>query len=144
MYVRPILEYATVVWASHTGCDIERLEAVQRFVMSDYNRTSSVTIMLQDLNWDTLSSRRQTSRLCLLYKILHNIVDVTLPSYITPSTRFTRVTIKNSSYPNLELMHISLISFQIQLDYATIYPLKQYMHTQLTDFVIYLIPLINN
>ena len=94
MYVRPILEYAAVVWAPHTGCDIERLEAVQRraarFVMSDYNRTSSVTVMLQDLNWDTLSSRRQTSRLCLLYKILHNIVDVTLPSYITPSTRFTR------------------------------------------------------
>ena len=62
MHVRPILEYTAVVWASHTRCDIERLEAVQRqaarFVMSDYNRTSSVTVMLQDLNWDTLSSRR--------------------------------------------------------------------------------------
>ena len=52
--------------------------------------SGSVTVMLQDLNWDTLSSRRQTSRLCLLYKILHNIVDVTLPSYIIPSTRLTR------------------------------------------------------
>ena len=31
--------------------------------------------------------------------------------------------------------HISLISFQIQLDYGTIYSSKQYMHTQLTDFV---------
>ena len=31
-----------------------------------------------------------TSRLCLLYKILHNIVDVTLPSCITPLTRLTR------------------------------------------------------
>ena len=94
VYVRPILEYAAVVWAPHTRCDIERLEAVQRwaaarFVMSDYNHTSSVTVMLQDLNWDTLSSRRQTSSLCLLYKILHNIVDVTLPSYITPSNRLT-------------------------------------------------------
>ena len=57
-----------------------------RFVMSDYNRTSSVTVLLQDHNWDKLSSRRQTSRLCLFYKILHNIVDVTLPSYIIPST----------------------------------------------------------
>ena len=78
----------------HTRCDIERLEAVQRwaarFVMSDYNCTSSVTVMLQDLNWDTLSSRRQTSRLSLLYKTLHNIVDITLPSYITPSTRLKR------------------------------------------------------
>ena len=31
-----------------------------------------------------------TSRLCLLYKILHIIVDVTLPSCITPLTRLTR------------------------------------------------------
>ena len=40
MYARPILEYAAVVWASHTRCDIERLEVVQRraarFVMSGY------------------------------------------------------------------------------------------------------------
>ena len=87
-----VMQKKWVCW--DTGCDIEILEAVQRraarFVMSDYNRTSSVTVMLQDLNWDTLSSRRQTSRLSLLYKILHNIVDITLPSYITPSTRFTR------------------------------------------------------
>ena len=36
-----------VVWAPHTKCDIERVEAVQRraarFVMSDYNCTSNVT-----------------------------------------------------------------------------------------------------
>ena len=96
MYVRTILEYAAVVWASHTRCDIKRLEAVlvqrwtTRFVMSHYNCSSSVTVMLQDLNWDKLTSRRQTSTLCLLYKILHNIVDVTLPSCITASARFTR------------------------------------------------------
>ena len=28
MYVRPILEYVAAVWASHTRCDIKRLEAV--------------------------------------------------------------------------------------------------------------------
>ena len=68
----------------------KKLTDLARFFMSHYNHTSSVTVMLQDFNWDTLSSRRQTSRLCLLYKILHNIVDVTLPSYISPSTRLTR------------------------------------------------------
>ena len=89
--------------------------------------------MLDNLNWSTLISRRQTSRLCLLYKIIHNLVDVTLPNYITPATRLTRgLMIKNSSYPNPELMLINLIFSQIQLDYGTAYPLKQYMHTQLT------------
>ena len=136
MYVRPILEYAAVVWVPHTKCDINRLEAVQRraarFVTSDYNRTSSVTVMLDNLNWSTLISRRQTSRLCLLYKIIYNLVDVTLPNYITPATRFTRGNDQNLSYPNPELMLINLIIFQIQLDYGTAYPLKQYMHTQST------------
>ena len=71
LYVKPILEYAAVVWAPHTRCDIDKLETVQRraarFVMSDYNRTSSVTAMLHNLNWNTLYSRRRTSRLFFLY-----------------------------------------------------------------------------
>ena len=65
LYIRPILEYAAAVWAPHTRCDIEKLEAVQRraarFAMSNYNRTSSVTEMLHDLNWNSLYSRRQIS-----------------------------------------------------------------------------------
>ena len=37
--------------------------------------TSSVTDheILQNVNWNTLSSRRQTFRLSLLYKIMHNL-----------------------------------------------------------------------
>ena len=53
LYVRPILEYAAVVWAPNTKCDTERLEVVQRhairFVMSNYNCTTSITAMLSDL-----------------------------------------------------------------------------------------------
>ena len=107
MYVRPILEYAAVVWAPHTRCDIERLEVVlrwaARFVMSDYYHTSSVTV----------SSRRQTSRLYAycIYKILHNIASyscMTLPCQATSHHHLDsqEVMIKNLSYPNLELMHI--------------------------------------
>ena len=103
MYVRPTLEYAAVAWATHTKCDTEKLEAVQRraarFVMSDFNRTSSVTEMLHNINWNTLSCRRQTSR---LYKILHNLVDITLPSQATLHYQpdLQEDTIKNLSYPN--------------------------------------------
>ena len=47
MYVRPILEYAVVVWAPHTKCDIEAVQQrATRFVMSDYNHISSATVML--------------------------------------------------------------------------------------------------
>ena len=56
--VRPQLDYASTVWSPHTATDITKLEAVQRgsvrWATRDYQRTSSVIQMLQDLNWRTL------------------------------------------------------------------------------------------
>ena len=59
--VRPIMEYACTVWSPYTRKNIQGLEAVQRraahFVKNDYRFTSSVTAMLQDLEWPTLEER---------------------------------------------------------------------------------------
>ena len=56
-FVRPQLEYASTVWSPHTDLDINKLESVQcsavRWVTCDYQYTSSVSTMLQDLNWCT-------------------------------------------------------------------------------------------
>lgn len=80
-YVRPIIEYASTVWSPHADCHINQLEMIQRraarFVMSDYTRQSSVSDMLTSLKWDTLKQRRDASRLSMLYRIQHNLVDVT-------------------------------------------------------------------
>ena len=43
-----------------------------RFVTSDYRRTTSVTSILESLNWDTLRERRAKSKLLNLHKILFN------------------------------------------------------------------------
>ena len=60
--VRPIMEYASTVWSPHTKKNIQILEAVQRraarFVKNDYSNFSSVTAMMQDLEWLTLEERR--------------------------------------------------------------------------------------
>ena len=65
--VRPILEYATQVWDPHQQNLIYKLEMVQgraaRWVQSDYSFKSSVTTMLDNLNWTTLEQRREASRL---------------------------------------------------------------------------------
>ena len=53
--VRPLLEYryACIVWDPHTVQNTQKLEAVQRrsarFLMNNYQQTSSVTSMLQTL-----------------------------------------------------------------------------------------------
>ena len=54
LYIRPILEYASTVWAPYTKSSIEKLEATQRrtarFVVSDYDYSSSVSSILNQLD----------------------------------------------------------------------------------------------
>ena len=79
-YIRPIMEYAPTVWDPHTQRAINMLVAVQRraarFVMRRYRNTSSVSAMLDELDWPSLQHRRRTARLSMLYKIQHNLAHV--------------------------------------------------------------------
>ena len=56
--VRPHLEYASSVWDPHHQTEIDKIEKVQRraarYVKADFRQTSSVTKMLNDLNWRPL------------------------------------------------------------------------------------------
>ena len=55
--VKPILEYAAVVWASHTLSAMTSIEKIQRyatrFICNNSSRYSSVTDMLQSLSLPT-------------------------------------------------------------------------------------------
>jgi len=56
--VHPTLEYCSTVWDPHFLKDINDFEKVQRqaarWAMSDYSWSSSVTSMLEVLQWPTL------------------------------------------------------------------------------------------
>ena len=86
--VRPQLEYAAAVWDPCYQIDIQLPEKIQRraarWVLHDYNRYSSVTSMLQHLNWPTLETRRKISRLQILHKALHKSIALSVPSYYLP------------------------------------------------------------
>ena len=47
-----------------------------KYVLNDYSTTSSVTEMLNTLNWQTLESRRIKSSLILLYKSKYQLVAI--------------------------------------------------------------------
>ena len=93
-YVRPILEYAAIVWSPYTNININKLESVQRraarYVMSDFNRYSSVSEMLSILQWNSLKKWRDTQSLCVLYKILNGLIDVLLPGCMIKNPLVTR------------------------------------------------------
>ena len=79
-YVRPQLECCAPVWHSWQkilACKIERIQrAAARYILSDYDFTSSVTEMLQILNWQTLEHRRVQNSLIMMFKIRFNLVAV--------------------------------------------------------------------
>ena len=93
--VRPSLEYASSIWDPFTIKNTSKLEKVQRsaarFVCNDYNRTSSVTCMIQSLNWSTLQDRRKGARLANLFKIRSNNLHVTAAQKRLVPTRSLRL-----------------------------------------------------
>ena len=60
--IRPLTEYSAVIWDLHTAENIRKLEMIQRraarMVYVDYQTTSSVSTMLNQLQWTTLQERR--------------------------------------------------------------------------------------
>ena len=92
--VRPIIEYASSAWDPHTSRNIQQLEAVQRraarFVMGDYKTTSSTSRMISLLGWNSLQQRRGSSRLVMMYRITHDLVDIEADKFLQPSTLSVR------------------------------------------------------
>ena len=75
--MRPSLEYSSAVWDPHQEQDKQRLEMIQRrdtrYVANRYHNTSSVSDMLDQLEWPSLESRRTNSRLTMMYKMTKNL-----------------------------------------------------------------------
>ena len=65
--VRPQLEYASAIWDPHTKRNNYKVEMVQRraarWTMNDYARTTGVSSLLHELDWQTLEERRSVARL---------------------------------------------------------------------------------
>lgn len=94
--VRPSLEYCGAVWDPHTADLTSKLEAVQRrgarFVLHDYDWQSSVTRMMQQLDWKPLANRRKITRLSIFQKACQGHLAIPIENLLHPVTRPTRKT----------------------------------------------------
>ena len=86
-YIRPIVEYASALWNQHTKRNTNKIEMVQRrcvrYVTGNFDRTSSVTSLLNSLILSTLEERQRQNHLAVMYHILHIQVDIDWQSFIT-------------------------------------------------------------
>ena len=78
--VRSNLEYCSPVWSPHHQNQVHKVETVQRraarFTTNRYRNTSSVSSMLDYLQWESLEARRSKIQLTLFYKVVHDLVVI--------------------------------------------------------------------
>ena len=55
-----------------------------RLCVNNYHPTASVTEMISDLGWTNLELRRTMSRLILMHKMCHGLVDIDVNRYLRP------------------------------------------------------------
>jgi ribonuclease P/MRP protein subunit RPP40 len=74
VYIRPLLEYANVIWSPHLHRDIDTLERIQRRATKRVAGLRSIpyATRLQMLDLPTLQHRRRRGDLIWTYKILTN------------------------------------------------------------------------
>ena len=88
--IRPKLEYASVVWSPWQQFLVDNIEKVQRrsarYVLNDYRSDSSVTAMINHLNWESLEDRRNKASLHTFYKMFNNLTMIPYIQYVQLST----------------------------------------------------------
>ena len=96
-FIRPTLEYAAVIF---DGCPqrlAEQLEGIQRVAAlactGAYFHTSH-KLLLSELGWDRLSTRRESQKLFYLYKMLNGLAPGYLSGLVPPPTNAGRYNLR--------------------------------------------------
>ena len=89
------MEFASTVWDPHHIQQVKTLEMVQhrtaRCILQDFSRTSSASEMVEKLKLETLKERRTADKASMMYKVMHDLVDVAVPpELLQPAARSTR------------------------------------------------------
>ena len=86
-YVRPILEYSSIVW---DGCtvvssnSIEKLQNEAARIVTGLTRSVSLENLYKECEWEALSVRRNNSKLCFMYKVSNGLVPQFIEELIPP------------------------------------------------------------
>ena len=111
--VRPLLENCSIVWSPNTHEYVHKLEMVQRraarYVTNRYHNTSSVTSILDHLDWESLEARGTKHRLIMFFKIVNGHVDIPSDAYLTPASTRTRSTTHVNSEQTKATAYYSMV-----------------------------------
>ena len=86
-YVRPILEYSSIVW---DGCSVSCSDSIDKLqneaarIVTDLTTSVSLENLYRKCGWETLSAKQKKSKLCFMYKVSNNLVPHYIEELIPP------------------------------------------------------------
>ena len=89
-YIRPILEYANVIWYNCADYEADALEKINiecARIVTGATKLAGINTLLKEVGWETLSTRRRKHCLKLFYKMVNGLT----PSYLTSLIPTTQV-----------------------------------------------------
>lgn len=112
--IRPILEYAKIIWDPYTVTNKSKLDKIQRlalrFFYNKYRRHDSPSELNKIANLPSLESRTSLERLKFLFLVIHDLVSINKNEYfsIQPDTYFRH---RHSMYIPPPLVFIDSFKF---------------------------------
>ena len=93
-FIRPIFEYASVVWHNAPRLEkyctkLEQLQLDAARTVTGTNRNASKQLLYCETGWETLSNRREKQRLILFYKIVNGLAPRHLENTLHSHTQHT-------------------------------------------------------
>ena len=88
--VRPPIEYASAVWDPFNKNQISHLDCTTKsctFVSNNFQdrEQGAVTSIISNLKWESLEQRCAKARSVLMYKIVHNFVEIHAEHLLIPA-----------------------------------------------------------
>ena len=122
-FIRPVLEYGSVVWVGCSDGLRDSLEHVQlqaaRIVTGAIRGTSHAKLNAE-VGWPSLESRRSSRQLTILYNIINNNTPEYLRSHLPPTVNtISGYSLRNRN--NLSVSRCNSISLQKSFFYSTMY-----------------------
>ena len=95
-FIRPILEYANVIWDNCTAYEKDDLEKIQieaARIVTGCTKLVSLRDLYNETKWDTLDTRRTNQKLLLMYKMSNNstpeYMSSLVPRLVNETTRYS-------------------------------------------------------
>ncbi len=104
-YVRPLIEYASVVWDNCSQYEKNMIDQIQNEaarIVTGLTRSVHLENLRQEVGWQSLSTRREVQKLSIMYKAKNNLA----PNYINTLIPPTVNTITNYNLRNINDIEI--------------------------------------